>query len=274
MMTRRELLAAASAAAVLPLHADPLGMPIGTQTYPLREKIGKDFAGTLREIAGLGYKTIEMCSPAGYANAGYGPLVNVKAAEIRSMIHDAGLRCESCHFNFGELRQHLDERIAWAKEMGLTQMVCSTFGVPATGTLDDWTRAASELNKHAEQIQKAGMQTGFHNHDGEFKEIDGTLVYDRLMSTLDPKLVKMQFQVSVVHLGFEGAPLMKKHKGRFLSMHLQDWSKTENKTVAVGSGMVDWKALFAAAKTAGVKNYFVELPWDAMGPSYKYLHAM
>src|ERR1043165_2158292 len=79
------------------------------------------------------------------------------------------------------------------------------------------------------------------------------------VSTLDPKLVKMQFQVSVVHLGFEGAPLMKKYKGRFLSMHLQDWSKTENKTVAVGSGMVDWKAFFAAAKTAGVKNYFVEL---------------
>ena len=276
-MTRREVLAAASAAATAGLRglrADPLGLPIGTQLYPVRDLIGKDFPGTLRQIAGMGYRTIEMCSPPGYVNAGFGPLANLKAGEMRKIIQDAGLRCESCHYNFSEVRQHLDERIAFAKELGLSQMVVSTFGLPNTATMDDWTRAAAELNKIGEQTRKAGIQLGFHNHNFEFREIDGVLVYDRLMSTFDASLVKMQFQVAVISIGFEAATYLKKYPGRFLSMHLADYSTAEKKAVPVGAGVVEWKALFAAARLGGVKNYFVEMSLDAMGPSYQYLHGL
>jgi sugar phosphate isomerase/epimerase len=164
--------------------------------------------------------------------------------------------------------------MAWAKDMGLTQMILASFGLPATATLDDYARAAGELNKIGEQVQKGGMQLGYHNHDNEFKELDGTLIYDRLMSVFDPKLVKMQFQVSVIHLGFEGAPIMKKYAGRFLSMHLQDYSAAEKKQAAVGSGDVKWKELFAAAKAAGVKNYFVEMNLEFMAPSIAYLKSL
>jgi sugar phosphate isomerase/epimerase len=220
----------------------------------------------------MGYRTVELCSPATYRE--FKALGEMTPADLRGAFRQAGLRCESCHFNFSELRQHPEERIAWAKDLGLTQMVLSSFGLPATATLDDWTRAAADLNKIGDQVQKAGLQLGFHNHDGEFKELDGKLIYDRLMTTFDPKLVKSQFQVSVIHLGFEAATYLKKYPGQFLSLHLQDYSTAAQKQVAVGSGDVKWKDLFAAAKTAGVKNYFVELNLDLMPPSIAYLKTL
>ena len=94
------------------------------------------------------------------------------------------------------------------------------------------------------------------------------------MKEFDPKLVKMQFQVSVISLGYEAATYMTKYPGRFCSLHLQDWSPSEKKQVAVGQGSVDWKKLFAAAKTGGVKNYFVEMNLDAMKASVPYLHSL
>src|SRR5580700_5979041 len=100
------------------LGANPLGFPIGCQTWPVRETIGKDLDGTLKELAGWGFERIEMCSPAGYVKYGFGPLAQMKPAELREKIHAAGLGCESCHFGFTELRDHADERIAFAKELG------------------------------------------------------------------------------------------------------------------------------------------------------------
>ncbi len=256
------------------LEANPLGLPIGCQVYPVREALGKDFEGTLREIAGIGYKSIEMCSPSGYAKSGFGPLADKKASELRASIKSAGLTCESCHFQSRELKDDLAGRIAFAKELGLKQMVLSTFGLRQDASMADWVRAAEDLNKTGEAVQKAGMQLGFHNHNFEFKQIDGVLVYDKLMDTFDPKLVKMQFQVSVISLGYEAATYLTKYPGRFISLHLQDWSPAEKKQVAVGQGSVDWKKTFAAAKTGGVKNYFVELNMDEMKASYPYLHSL
>lgn len=276
-MNRRNFLLGATAIAARPaleLTADPLGLPIGCQTYPVREALGKDFEGTLRQLAGAGYKLIEMCSPPGYAKSGYGSLFDMKASEMRQKIKAAGLGCESCHYQFRELKENLEDRIAFAKELGLKQMILSTFSLSRNATLADWVRAAGELNKIGEQIHKAGIQTGFHNHNFEFQQIDGVLIFDKLMSELDPKLVKMQFQVSVISLGFEAATFFTKYPGRFVSIHLQDWSSADKKMVPIGQGVVDWPKLFAAAKKGGVKNYFVEMNMDAMTASYPYLHKL
>ena len=274
-LSRREFLAASAAGAVAagPLMADPLGMPIGTQTWPIRAAIGKDFHGTLKQIAGMGYRTIEMCSPPSYKE-GFGALAGMSAVEMKKTIQAAGLRCESCHYQFKEMKEALDERIAFAKELGLKQMICSTFGVPGTAKTADWAKAASELNRIGEKTAAAGIQTGFHNHDFEFQKIGNELIYDRLMAELDPKLVKMQFQVAVIRLGYQAATYLTKYPGRFLSMHLSDWSTATNKQVAVGSGSVDWKGLFAAARTGGIKNYFVEMDLEFMKPSYDFLHGL
>jgi sugar phosphate isomerase/epimerase len=258
----------------LELRADPLGMPIGCQSWPVREALSKDLPGTLKQLADIGFRTLEMCSPPGYANAGFGPLAKMKAAEIRHAIDAAGLRCESSHFQFRELTESLDDRIAWSKEMGLTQMIVSTFPLTIDSTMADWMRDADELNKIGERTQKAGIQLGFCHHKFEFHQIDGVLVYDKLMGQLDAKLIKMQLQVSMVNLGYEPATYLTKYPGRFLSLHLLDWSAAEKKEVPIGKGVVDWPKFFAAARTGGVKNYFLEMDLDLMKASIPYLHGL
>ena len=264
------LKSALGAGALSVLHGTPLGLPIGCQTYPVREMLGKDFDGTLKELAAIGYKTIEMCSPPGYEKSGFGSLMGIKASELKKRIHAAGLGCESCHYQFSEMKDSLDERMAFAKELGLKQMIVSTFALPRTATMADWVRAAGELNKIGEKTKKSGLQTGFHNHAFEFNKLDGVLIYDKLLSELDADLVKMQFQVSVISQGYEAATYFEKYPGRFCSIHLQDWSK-EKGMVAIGQGAVDWKKLFSTAKKAGVKNYYVEVNLDLMKASYPYL---
>ena len=273
-INRRELLAMLSAAGLPSLMAEPLGMPVGFQVFPVREALAKDFAGTLKEMAAIGYKGVEMCSPPGYVSSGFGPLTKLSAAEMKQIIAAAGLKCDSCHYGFKEMKENLDERIAFAKALGLKQMICSSFGLPKAATLDDWKKAADELNSIGEKTKKSGLQCGFHNHHGEFAELGGVLIYDELLRRFDPKLVKMQFQVAVVNIGFEAATYMTKYPGRILSLHLADWSVAEKKSVATGKGMVDWKKLFAAAKTGGVKNYYVEMSLDLMRESYPYLHGL
>ncbi len=256
------------------LRANPLGYPIGCQTWPVRQTIGKDFEGTLRDLAGMGFERIELCSPPGYEKMGFGPLVSMKPAEMRAKIEAAGLACESCHFGFTELRDHLDERMAWAKDIGLKQMIISTFWMPKDAKMTDWMKSVDAANKIGEQTHKAGIQLGFHNHDFEFQKIDGELIYDKLMSEFDPKSVKMQFQVSVIKEGYQAADYFEKYPGRFQSIHLQDWSPTEKKEVALGAGVVDWKRLWTAAKQSGAKNYFVEVDREDLKPSVQFLKGL
>src|SRR5437899_12900879 len=131
-LSRREFLknAATSAAAAgflsagaLDLHANPLGLPIGCQTWPVREMIAKDFPGTIKQLADAGFQSIELCSPVGYASSGFGVLAKYKGSELRKILGDLGVKCESSHFDMKELRENLAGRIEWAKDAGLTQML-------------------------------------------------------------------------------------------------------------------------------------------------------
>ena len=154
--------------------------------------------------------------------------------------------------------------------MGLTVMVCSTFGLPKTAQLSDYQSAADKLNTAAEKIKTAGMITGYHNHDMEFGQLDGQLIYDALMTRFDAKLVKMQFQTEVINLGYKATTYFGKYPGRFISSHLSDWT-ADKKQVPIGQGVIDWKEFFNAAKTGGVKNFFVEMNYDTYADSAKYI---
>ena len=246
---------------------------VGFQSWTIREELAKDFAGTLKMMAAQGYKLIEMCSPKGYVNSGFGSFVDMPTANMKSIINDAGLSCPSCHFGFKELTDDLDGRIEWAKQLGLTQMICSSSGLPKTATLNDFLGVADKLNKSAEKIKAAGMQAGYHNHATEFETLDGQLIYDALMSRFDPKLVKMQFQTQVIVLGYKASDYFKKYPGRFISAHLSDWT-ADKKEVPVGQGIIDWKEFFTAAKTGGVKNFFVEMAPDKFKDSATYIHSL
>jgi sugar phosphate isomerase/epimerase len=244
--------------------------PIGFQTWVVREMLAKDFPGTLKIMANEGYQLVEMCSPEGYVDSGFGPLTKIKPADMKKIINDAGLSCPSCHFGFEELTDHLDERIEWSKQIGLSVMVCSSFGLPKTATLDDYLKAADKLNKAAEKIKKAGMLTGYHNHDMEFHMLDNQLIYDALMKRFDADLVKMQFQTQVITLGYKASTYFNKYPGRFISSHLSDWT-AEKKEVPIGQGIIDWKEFFAAAKTGGVKYFYVEMSFATLAPSITYI---
>jgi sugar phosphate isomerase/epimerase len=258
-------------AGALQLRANPLGMPIGCQTWPVREMIAKDFPATIKELAAAGFQTIELCSPVGYADSGFAGLAKYKGAELRKILSDAGVSCVSSHFGIQELRENQQRAMDWAKDVGLTQMLVPSLDGPKNPTMDDVKKAADEYNKIGEQAAEAGIQQGLHNENFELTSIDGKRTYDLLFDLLDPKLIKFQFQVSTISRGYDAAEYFTKYPGRFISMHVQGWSVATKKTMAVGQDSLDWKRIFTAAKTGGIKNYFVEMNLDQMKASVPYL---
>ena len=279
-ISKREFIKMASSSAVAGallttggriLHANPLRLPIGCQTWPVREMIARDFRGTLKDLTAAGFQTIELCSPVGYADSGFAGLSKFKGTELRSILREEGLTCVSSHFSMDELRKNQDDRISWAKDLGLTQMLVPSLDGPKNPTLDDVKRAADEYNRMGAQASAAGIVQGLHNEDFELTKVDGKRTYDLLFQLLDPKFVKFQFQVSTISDGYDAAEYFTKYPGRFISMHVQGWSAKTHKIVPVGQGTLDWNRIFSAAKTGGIKNYFVEMDLPLMKVSVPYL---
>jgi sugar phosphate isomerase/epimerase len=298
-MSRREFVKHAStdlavagflAAGVTRLTAAPLGLSIGSQTYPHRMMI-KDgnFPGLLKTLADLGVGEIELCSP-GYAE--FASLADGK--QVRKTISDHGMTCVSAHFSMRELREKQDASIAWAKDIGITQMITATLGAGNTPSMDDVKKAADEYNRIAAVAAKAGIQQGLHNEGFELSEVDGRRTYDILFELLDPKLVMFQFQMSTIGRGFVAHEYFTKYPGRFISMHLQDVDlnatppppppdapargggagRGRGVGTSVGKGSIDWVKTFQAAKVGGVKNYFVEQNMDLTKESVAFLKTL
>jgi sugar phosphate isomerase/epimerase len=198
-----------------------------------------------------------------------------------------------------ELRENQEKSIAWAKEIGMTQMMTASLGAGNTPTMDDVKKAADEYNKIAGVAAKAGIQQGLHNEGFELSSVDGKRTYDILMELLDPKLVKFQFQMSTIGQGFVADEYFTKYPGRFISMHVQDVDlnatpppppeppagqpargggggrgRGRGMQTSVGKGSIDWEKTFKAAKVGGVKNYFVEQNMDLTKASVAALKAM
>ena len=290
-ISRREFLkqsaATSAAAALLPIAArerqmNPLGMPIGSQTWPHRQRIKDgDFAGLCRDMAALGIGSIELCSP------GYPEFTGLSdGKQTRKIIEDHGLTCPSAHVTMGELRNGQQQVLAWAHDVGMTQIGTATLsGKVENGvsTMDVVKRAADEYNKISETSSKAGLQQFLHDEGFEMAKVDGRLVYEVLLELLDPKLVKMQFQMSAMRVVGDPVTYFTKHPGRFISMHLQgvDLSAPlptpggpRAPQVAVGHDSLDWPKIFAAAKAGGVKNYFLEQSWDLTVQGVTYLKTL
>jgi sugar phosphate isomerase/epimerase len=264
------------AAAAKEAGANPLGLPMGCQTYPVRMMIQQDFPGTLKTLSDAGFTQIELCSPVGYQQ--FAAVGSYKGADLRKVLSDNGVNCISCHFGMKELREDLPGRIAWAKDVGLTQMMVPLLNGPKNPTMDDVKVATDELNKIAAEVAKAGIQQGLHNENwlGGVMADGTTKVYDAAVSLLDPKLVKFQYQVSQIMLGFDPVTYLNKYPGRFISLHCQGWDATNKKVTAIGGpdDSLDWKAIFAAAQKGGIKNFFVEMDLDSMKASVPYLKTL
>lgn len=293
-VSRREFLnrsvAGATAACVSApaLEANPLSEPIGSQTYYQRQRVRSgDFAGLCKDMASVGIGIIELCSP-GYAE--FSSLADGK--QTRKIIEDAGLKCPSAHFTLREMRTNQEQAIAWAHDIGMTQMGVATLSGKTqngTTTLDIVKAAADEYNRIAEVAAKAGIQQFLHDEGFEMAKADGRLVYQILLELLDPKLVKMQFQMSAMTVVGDPVMYFNKYPGRFISMHLQGVTQPApdnpssapsarpgagSPPVPLGKDSVDWRKVFTAARTGGVKNYFVEQNWDIAVQSVSYLKTL
>jgi sugar phosphate isomerase/epimerase len=256
--------------------ANPLGLPIGSQTYPHRQRIKDgDFAGLCADMAALGVRNLELCSPS------YGEFASFSdAKQTRKIAEDHGLKCPSSHFTMNELRNKQQEAIAWAKEIGMTQMGTASLGGRVQNgqvSMDAVKRSADEYNRIGEAAAAAGIQQFLHDEGFEVSHVEGRMTYEVLLELLDPKLVKMQFQMSAMRAVGEPVMYFNKYPGRFLSMHLQGVPTDSSQPasgVAVGHDSLDWPAIFAAAKTGGLHNYFVEQNWDLTKQSVEYLKTL
>lgn len=235
-----------------------VNMPIGFQSYVLREDIGKDLTGTLNKMAGMGYEYVEMCSPKGYMGP-FEPLAKHSGKELMQLITDTGMQCKSSHFTWDEMNENLDERMEFANEMGLEHFVASA-GLHSE-TLDELKEKCAKLNSMGEKIKNAGMIAGFHNHIAEFEtKFDDKYEYDLILELLDPEVVKMQYQTQPITMGIKGSTYFNKFPGRFISTHMQDYNPNDTtKEIALGKGIADWKDFFAAAKKGGVQVAYVEM---------------
>ncbi len=288
MMNRRKFLnrsalgLASLAAAQAPrsLFANPYGMPIGLQLYTLRDDLQKNMEGTLKQVATIGIKEVELYD-----------LYGKPPAEFRKILDDDGLSAPSGHYMTKNLHGNWQQDIENAKIIGMKYMVNAIIQPEERKTFDDWRRLADLFNKAGEQTRKAGIQYCYHNHNFEFQKFGDTTAYEFLLKTLDPKLVQLEMDCFwVTHAGQDPVAYFKKYPGRFPLLHIKDMK--DHPAVAhdfdarmglfapVGHGTIDWKRIFAAAPTGGMKHFFIEQdyceqpPLEAVRMSYAYLHSL
>jgi sugar phosphate isomerase/epimerase len=277
--TRRQFLqtsAAVSACALMTTHpvlGSPLGLPLGLELYSVREMLPKDYAGTLKKVAALGYREVEAAGYFGHS-----------AADVKAAMASAGLRCVSAHYSSDLLSKTLDEIIAFHKVLGAEYILCSYPGhknPPAKGaehnfTLEDWKWNTEQFNRWGAKVKAAGFRFGYHNHTPEFVVVDGVTPYDELMKLTDPALVTFEMDCGWVTVG-GGNPVAYLHKysNRISMLHVKDFKKSAQPfspsappvPTELGRGTIDYRPIFAAAKKGAIKHCFVEqegfdVPWE------------
>lgn len=259
MLTRRNFLALTSGAAgILALGERALGdsqQPIGIQLYTLRTQAEKDLPKTLADIHQVGYQEVEL----------YWDVYNHPAQELSRMLKDAGLKAPSGHFNYDGIESKID----YAKALGLQYVICPMLPPNMWNTADDFKKAAKRFNEIGEQVKKAGMTFGFHNHNYEFRRFGNRTGLNILMGESDPNLVKLEMDCYwVTQAGSNPLALFNKYGKRIRMLHLKDRkagfppSQTLNAAAGhfteVGTGSIHWAPIIAKAKQLGVQHYFVE----------------
>jgi len=277
MLTRRNFLQTSSAvvcgSAILggnQAFASPFGLPIGLQLYSVRELLPKDYAGTLRQLAGLGFQEVEA--------AGY---YNLDVQQVRQALTDAGLRMPSAHYSFNDLQRDFDKIVAFNKELGVEYLICSFPGMKDPTrlkdrsfrgmvqgfTLEDWRWNAERFNEMGAKIKAAGMNFGYHNHTMEFAAQNGVVPFDELLRLTDPALVTIEMDCGWVMVGGgDAVDYLKRYPNRISMLHVKDFKKTDKPATVVdpppaaelGTGTADYYPIFAAAKKANIRHYFVE----------------
>jgi sugar phosphate isomerase/epimerase len=281
-------------------RSDPLGIPAGIQLWTVHESLAADPPGTLARLRQIGYRFVE--------SAGFG---KASAGEFRRLVEDAGLICPSAHLNFrsGDLNAIFDDAHALGAHFVVSAVLRpGTGAVPAVGpwltsfadslrvmTLDDARRTAEIANHIGMKAKQAGLQYAYHNHFCEFVDQGGgAIAYDVLLRDTDADLVKFQIDCGWMKIaGYDPVRYIRQYAHRFPMLHVKDYeplthhgdeSSAPGMRVGteLGRGFIDYPAIFAAAKAAGLEYYFAEqeapfndmTPLEAAAADYGYLHSL
>lgn len=241
---------------------------IGIQLYTVRNDMEKDFEGTLSKIAGIGYKEVEF---AGYF--GHSP------SDVRAILNRLNITAPSAHGPLSMLTDNWQKTIDDAKVMGHEYLIVAYLNDDQRKSLDDYRRHADLFNAAGETARKSGVKLGYHNHDFEFKPMEGKLPYDVLLERTDPNLVKLEMDLFWITKGGQN-PLtyFSRYPGRIELVHVKDMDASQA-MVDVGKGTINWAQIFAERDKAGIRHFFVEhdnppVPLQSAKVSYDYLSAL
>ena len=228
-------------------------IPVGLELYSVRDELQKDPQGTVRAVAKMGYQCVEFYAP-------YFDWTTAQAKDMRKVMDDSGVYCYSTHNDenfFG------DDKIGHATE--LNKILGAKYMVQAWSDpkpdLDGWKALADKLNTASDKLAPSGLKVGYHNHDAEWKPVNGKRPIEILASNTKPS-VMLQLDVGTcLEAGADPISWIKANPGRIRSIHCKDWSSDPNvgyKTL-FGEGKADWKGIFEAAESVGgVEFYLVE----------------
>jgi sugar phosphate isomerase/epimerase len=254
--------------AALPLGRVPATriQRLGIQLYSLRDRAATDLGGVLEALSKIGYSEVET---AGY----YGH----PAAEVRELLDRNHLKAPSAHIGIEAIETKGDRTFADAKVIGHEWLTVASPPTPIR-TIGEWEAFAARLNRAGTQAKAAGFRFAYHNHDAEFRVLDGVAPWDVLMRETDPNIVTAE--IDLYHATVGGADpldLLARYGSRIKMLHVKDMSPSSHKMVDVGAGTIHFKPIFAHAK--GIEHYFVENdnPADSMqfaANSYSYLSTL
>ncbi|WP_018757152.1 TIM barrel protein [Paenibacillus terrigena] len=227
-------------------------MKIGLQLYTLREETSRDFVGTLRKVAEIGYEGVEF--------AGYGGMA---AEELKALLDELNLVSIGAHVGLDRLRNHLEEEIAFHKVLGTEYIACPYLSAEERGSLSSLMEITKIFKDATRKCAEHGLQFGYHNHDFEFTEQIGTkTVFDSIFELTAPAPMFVELDACWVHhAGFDPSEYMMKYAGRVPLVHLKDLVTNEDgsaKTVILGTGEMELDEVIATAKLTGVEWLIVE----------------
>ncbi|WP_100404916.1 sugar phosphate isomerase/epimerase family protein [Bacillus solitudinis] len=226
-----------------------VALPLGIQLYTLRHETEKDFVGTLKKVKDIGYEGVEF--------AGFG---NLQADEMKQVLDDLGLKGISSHVQLDQLKDNLEDVIAYHKTVGIDTIVCPFIPEDYWAAKESYLKLAELFNKVGETCQKSGMQFCYHHHAFEFDTFDGEYALDILLNHTKPDLVQLECDIYwVEYAGLVPTDYMKKYSGRCPLVHLKDMKLEPEKTFAeVGTGVIDINAVIQTAVEIGTKWLIVE----------------
>lgn len=226
-------------------------IPLGLELYSVRNELKKDLPGTVRGVAKMGYQCVEFFSP-------YYDWTPEYARQLRAELDELGIHCYSTHNGMKSFTADgMNKAIELNKIIGTRYIVLASPG--EIQRLDDWKRVVETVNRANEAFEAHGLHAGYHNHDAEWKPLDGQRPMEVLAAGFD-RSIMLQLDVGTC-LAAGGDPLawINQNPGRIRSMHVKDWSPEKGYKVLTGEGIAPWKKLFAAAETrGGIEYYLIE----------------